>query len=885
MLPLLVALACQSAPAPPPGPPPAGPLAGPVTPTAATLGMTIDPREDRFSGVVTHQLQLDAPVDGFWLHGQGLDVDTVSLRVGRDTLTGAWTEVGPTGEAWVGLPEPVGPGAAALTLRWSAPFDTRLSGLFKVEEGGQAFALAKSESVQSRRAIPGFDEPRFKVPWRIALTIPEEMRAISNAPLAQTEPAGAGLTTWSFSATPPLPTYLLSLAVGPFEVVEAPPVAPSAQRDRPIPLRGFARPGRTEDLARVLAITPALIAFFEDALGQPYPDEKLDIIAAPAWPSGATELAGAITYRETRVLLGADPAPAALRAMMSTHAHEIAHVWLGNLVTPPWWDDLWLKEGFAVWGSSVSRHALEPEAGHDLDAIERTLTAMDADALASARSVRGEIAGTSDIRNAYNAITYSKGHAVLAQLEGWLGPERVRAAVGDYVARHAEGVADSTDLYAALSDALAEPQLEAVLNSFVEQPGLPLIDVALRCEGGRAAVDLRQQPFAPVGSQRPKDATWTVPLCVGTPDGTQTCAVLDPTQARQTVALEGGAACPAWVHLNPRATSYLHFSLPPELWSALADDLPEMAVPAALMAVASAQAAFAAGRLDAADLLPVFRAAARHPDHRVATRPLRTVGTWLRRMTPASHTARARAWADATWRPRLRPFDAAGLSPDEIRLQSRLLSFFARDLEDREVRDWLVDQATREVGFERPAEPDTLLDDRLALALSVAVQDRGSAFATHLQGGLDGRDDPRLTAAAAVALGAVSDPAQVEGLLEWSTRGDLDPRDAWSVLSGLFAEDATRAPTWAWTAAHLDAVAGAIPLQWKRKVPTLLAASCDPALVSAMAERLAAPDAPELPGYARTLAETEESVALCAAGVSAHAEGVASAWEAAAAAP
>ena len=353
---------------------PRGPLPGGVRPTAYEMDLTIDPRKERFGGTVTIDLEFDKPADGVWLHGQGLEIRDV--RVTSELLedeSATWRDVLNSGVAWINFPRRVSSGSAEVSIRYTAPFDANLAGLFKVEEQGNAYALAKSESIQARRFMPGFDEPRFKAPFDITLTVPEDAMAISNTPVERVETLEEeGLTRVVFETTRPLPTYLLSLGVGPFDEVEGPALSPNEVRATPVPLTGYTRQGKGSEISYALMMTEPMVSFFERQLGVPYPYEKLDIIAAPQWPSGATELAAAITYRESRILYGANSGPAARRSLLNIHSHELAHMWFGDLVTPPWWDDLWLKEGFASWATGIVLADMEPEGGYELDAITIT---------------------------------------------------------------------------------------------------------------------------------------------------------------------------------------------------------------------------------------------------------------------------------------------------------------------------------------------------------------------------------------------------------------------------------------------------------------------------------------------------------------------------------
>ena len=337
----------------------------------------LDPRNDDFSGYDVIDVELDEPTNRIWLHGKGLVVShaTAVTETGNE-ISGHYEEVLESGVSAISFEEDLPTGVITLELQYRGEFDRNLAGLFKVEEQGDAYVLAKSESIQARSYLPGFDEPGLKATFDISLTIPEGQEAIGNSPVIDRQPVGDGLERLVFATTPPMSTYLLSLAVGPFEIVEREPIPPNEFRSRPIPLRGVARKGRGNDMNYVLDITPRMVEIFEQELRRPYPFEKLDIVAAPQWPSGATELSAAITYREQLILVGDDPAPGARLSLLGVHAHEIAHMWLGNQVTPPWWDDLWLKEGFATWATPLVLTILEPDGGHGLNALERSIGAM-----------------------------------------------------------------------------------------------------------------------------------------------------------------------------------------------------------------------------------------------------------------------------------------------------------------------------------------------------------------------------------------------------------------------------------------------------------------------------------------------------------------------------
>src|SRR5712692_4092751 len=304
---LCTALACAGAPAPaghPAAPPPAGPAATApqqpppeappvlqllrdVRPLRYSLSMRIVPTEERVSGSADIEVELDRPRAVLWLHGRGLHV--TSARV--DDAPAAYEQVNAEGLARLVLPRPAGPGKATLHLTWDREFDPQIIGLYLAQEAGERYAYTQFEAVDARRAFPGFDEPDFKTPFDVTLTVPSGDEAFANTMPVEEQPAGPGFKRVRFATTKPLPTYLLLWAVGPFDVVTPPPLPPNAVRSRPLQLRGVALKAGADLLVRL-----------ERYFGIEFPFEKLDHVAAPDYTYGAMENAGAILYRDEILL-------------------------------------------------------------------------------------------------------------------------------------------------------------------------------------------------------------------------------------------------------------------------------------------------------------------------------------------------------------------------------------------------------------------------------------------------------------------------------------------------------------------------------------------------------------------------------------------------------
>ena len=376
---------------PPPRPEeiPTGKLPEGVRPTSYRLSLEVTPESDTFSGSTMVTVELDAPSDEIWMHGERLEVSSVYATHATTRIKGSWEQITPDGVARVILREALPAGRSTLHFEYTAPFDTPLRGLYRVTTGGHTYAFTQFESISARLAFPCFDEPRFKTPFELTLTVPGEQFAASNTPVDRAIPLPDGRQRISFLPTPPLPTYLVAMAVGPFDVVTGATIPPGPERRVPIPLRGLATKGRGALLKLALDHTAKYVEALERYFGIAYPYRKLDLVAVPDFAAGAMENVGLITFREWLLLLDAERATEGQRrAFAYVMAHELAHQWFGNLVTMPWWDDIWLNEAFATWMGDKVVHQLHPEYNSDLARLSSAHRAMNLDSLVSARSIR-----------------------------------------------------------------------------------------------------------------------------------------------------------------------------------------------------------------------------------------------------------------------------------------------------------------------------------------------------------------------------------------------------------------------------------------------------------------------------------------------------------------
>ncbi len=511
------ASAAAASPAPVAAALPAGGAPAPpelrLPPTARPLGyearLRILPDREDFTGTITIELELKEATRLLWLNG-------TELTVKRAVLSAAGRErpaaVVPGGDEFLGFSfdEEVGPGPAKLRIEYAGKaLGKESSGVFRQEEGGDSYIFTQFEETDARRAFPCFDEPAYKVPWRLTIETRRKFVVLSNTPVESEAATRGGMKEVRFARTRPLPSYLVAFAVGPFELVDL-----GVAGERKTPLRIAVPRGLKPGADYAAKTAPELFAAAERWFGIPYPYEKLDLLAVPFF-FGAMENAGLITFG--RDLLLARPGEDSLerrRRYAVFCAHEIAHQWFGDLVTMAWWDDTWLNESFASWMENKIVGPWKPEWNLDAARVDERAKAMSRDSFASARKIHQPIASSDDIASAFDRITYSKGSAILSMFERWVGQEKFRRGVRRYLEAHAWGSATTGDFLAAMSEE-AGAEFAPAFSTFIEQPGVPLVTMDLACEPGAAAnLGILQKRYLPLGSTGKADHQWQIPLCV-----------------------------------------------------------------------------------------------------------------------------------------------------------------------------------------------------------------------------------------------------------------------------------------------------------------------------------------------------------------------------------
>jgi aminopeptidase N len=794
---------------------PVGPLPRDVIPTHYRLSLTIDPTKEDFSGETTIEVTVQRATRVIWLHGMGLKVAAVSLVSGTRNIGAHYEEVDHDfGVARITTDAEVPAGKATLHFQYSAPFQTTGQGLYHTKIASDWYAFTQFEAIDARRAFPGFDEPGFKTPFDLTLTAPASDRVVTNTPEVRAVRLKDHLVRHEFATTRPLPTYLLAFVAGPVDIVDLPPIPPNAARSTPLPLRIVAAKGQGPRTAFAGREAPKLLSALEAYFGIPFPYPKLDLIASPL-EGGAMENAGAIIFDEGLLLFGDRPTPREQATFGGVAAHEMAHQWFGDLVTPAWWDDIWLNESFAEWMGVKISNAWRPDLGIGADQMSQTLAAMDTDALRAGRQIHQPIQSNAQISGGFDNITYEKGAGVLGMIESYLGEERFQTGVRLHLQRHAYGVATTSEFFAAMAEGSGDPGVIDAFRSFVDQAGVPLVTVTAAPDG--RSLNLAQSRYRPLGSEGSDSELWKIPVCVdviGAAHVSKTCTLL--TTRTGTLVL-GAEATGAVIHPNADGAGYYRFAVDAGTFKGLLAAVPKLPPREALSFTDSAGAAFDAGKLSFADLVAAAGVLAKYPD-RTASLHLGYKLVFIHdRMASPDERAALEKKIVAIYKPRLQSlgFDpSAGhyaSDPSEQQLlRGQLIRMVALAGRDAEVRHVLSQAAERSLDDPKALDPGIR-----STAWGVGVQELGKPFADRIEPLVFTTTDPhvRSDAVAGLADAETSPVADQARALVLDKRADLQTTAR--VLFIQMNDPVTRQATWNWVDTNQEAVLARVPAMFQ----------------------------------------------------------------------
>jgi alanyl aminopeptidase len=844
---------------------PTGQLPATIIPTHYKLDLAIRPLRDEFFGTVEIDIQLAEPRSVIFLHGKDLNVTRAEVREpdGRTTLA-TYTQVSLTGVARVDFGRTLPAGRATLLFAFNAPFNQGLDGLYKAVDSGNAYAFSQFEAISARYLFPGFDQPGFKTPFDISVVAEASDAVVSNTPAVKTERLAGKLKRVTFATTEPLPAYLLAFAVGPLDIVQGPDIPPTALRPRKIALRGIAVKGKGPQLAIALQGTPGIVTTLEDYFGIAYPFAKLDLIAAADFAASGMENAGAIAYRETILLLRPGAPQTQKRDFELVHAHELSHQWFGDLVTPRWWDDIWLNEAFATWMGNKSTAIWRPAGEYGRQTLYRTTDAMMIDELADARRIHEPVHDEDGIANAFDDITYRKGAGVLAMFESFLGEEAFRSGVRTHLSRFRFGVATAQDFLDSLAQGSGHPEIVPAFRTFLDQPGVPLVEAKLACKPGEAVLQLAQRPYIALGGTARNDRTWQIPVCVRAHGGEKICALL----AKPRAELALGAKCPAAVMPNADGAGYYRFTSDAAGWRALLAHGDEFNAAERLALTKNIAAAFRAGLLQTSEALPALAhlAGSRQWDLvKAALHELELIRSKFLGGVAKAKFDLAMTKLLAPTLAELGPLTVPGEEVNATLARPLIAEFLVRVLRDPATIAGLAPAGT--AALANPSRADA---NMLETQLRAALETSGGAFAKKLIAAITRSRDSQFRRTGLLALSSNPDADSLGAdVFPIVLSREFKTNEATLLLEELIRNPEKRAQAWPWLKTNFDAYSARFGAGGGGRTLSWLEDYCS-AELRADIDGYFRPRIAEIRGGPRRLALTLEQVDQCLALKSAH---------------
>lgn len=497
-------------------------------PAHYSLAVTPDAANLRFAGTAVIDIDVLEPTDSITLNAADLEFQSVAITDAQQKATNGKPSIDAAKEtATFAFPSKLTPGRHVLTINYTGAISMHATGLFALDydapEGHKRALYTQFEPADARRFFPCWDEPNFRTPYDLRVTIPAGQNAVSNMPEAEREEKPDGKVEVRFAATPPMSSYLLFLGAGEFDRITQDAAGTEVGV---VTKRGDGEKGRyaLEGAAQILP-------YYNDYFGVRFPLPKLDNVAGPGSSQffGAMENWGAIFSFES-ILLN-DPSitsESRLQDIFSVAAHEMAHQWFGDLVTMAWWNDLWLNEGFASWMSTKATNALHPEWEPLLSRVGERENAINLDSVSTTHPIVQNIATVEQISQAFDSITYRKGEAVITMLEDYVGEEAWRQGVRDYIATYRLQNTLTDNLWEKVEHAAGKP-VTAIAHDFTLQPGVPLIRVeAAECRDGKTSVTLQQREFSREDPNK-KPLNWRVPVIAATIGGAEVRTLVEGT--------------------------------------------------------------------------------------------------------------------------------------------------------------------------------------------------------------------------------------------------------------------------------------------------------------------------------------------------------------------
>jgi aminopeptidase N len=777
-------------------------LPGGVRPEHYSITITPDLKAAKFAGTETIEVMLDRPTNAITLNAAEIEFGAVKARVGGgwqspqgDVLRSAQNDNAPGGgdgartatvsldgkkeQATLTFARELPAGRVTLDIAYSGILNDKLRGFYLSKTKLRNYGVTQFEATDARRAFPSFDEPALKATFDVSLTIDTGDTAISNMKIASDSPGPlAGKHTVAFATTPKMSTYLLAWLVGDFQCTKG--------KSDGVPIRACATPDKVALTKFALDAAKWELHYYDKYFGIKYPLQKLDMVAIPDFEAGAMENFGCITYRETEMLVDKKHSSLdARKEVATTVAHEMSHQWFGDLVTPAWWDNLWLNEGFATWMETKAAGAWQPKWNFPQDvALDKNHT-MDSDAGKTTRPIRTRAETPAEINELFDDIAYGKAGSVIGMVENWVGEDVFRKGVQEYLAAHLYGSAGAEDFWDAQSRVSGLP-VDKVMRSFVEQPGVPLVTLGSGAGGG-----VMQRRFYLSGALPSAGEAWTIPVCF-TAGG---CRLLTPEMKTMDV--------PPGAYANARDKGYYRTTYSPaELKSIEATAESALGVPERIGLLGDRWALMRGGLGSVNDFLDLVLAVKQDASPAVMEMALGKVDTIETKLATDDDRKRMDAVVRREFAPR---YAALGMPKHESVEHAQLRGMLFEQLghaHDPTVMAQAELVTSQLLAGQKPSDP------RIAdAAVALATEKGDAAMYDRLLKVAQNTGDPDLKAAALNTLTRFQNPTLVKRTLEYAVSDAVRNQDSWGLIAFLLARRETQDQAWDFVEQHWTEIA------------------------------------------------------------------------------
>jgi len=803
-----------------------------ITPTSQAIELTLDPSKPDYSGATTIGLTIERSTDKIALHQLGLDLTSIVLTSDGDSRS-LQSSIGEWDINWLSDGEKIAPGDYVLNIEFTGRYSTDSLGMHSATFEDNDYIFTQMEAMYARRAFPVFDEPSFKIPYQLTIVAPADLVAVANEPVVS-DTVDDGWRRTEFMPTPPLPSYLIAYAVGPLDRVPIEGLG--------VPAFVYTPAGHADEVGFVTRETPTIVAALEEYFDLDYPFRKLDFIAVPEFAFGAMENPGLITYRTDLLLVGDKASGSQAEFVLMVIAHEVAHIWYGDLVTMAWWDDLWLNEAFASWMAWKIVDENYPQFESNLRLTQEN--AFPRDQRTTSEAIRRPIKSTEDAL-AGAGLNYTKGNALLRMIERYVGKDAWQRAIRAYVREHAWGNTTERDLWDAVTKE-SGLDVNSIASDFLNQPGYARVIID---EEG----NVTQQRYLAEG-RKAADLAWKIPLNVKyKADGT----------VRQTFLLlkkDGGTLdIPSdtdWVFPDAGGNGYYRWQTSLSQLHELVDDADELTDREKIALLGNSEALLNAGQLSLADYMYVLNTLIHDPHPLVFLPTLEKLITIGEEFVDAKSRDAFSRFMDQALTERFAQVGAVGRPDDSeatAKMRPRLLRALGEFGSDEAVR-----ASAARLADDYLADPDSVPRGLALEAMRVtAMNDDGSKYQQYRKAYLSSSDETQKSN----ILSAIyfDDPDVVQQHLDFSISPAVPAGDAANGIRFFGAVLEDQSILFDWLEENLVAFEAKLPAYYLPILPQVLDTPCDPTNLQLLQDFFG----PRGEKYTESLAKAVESAESC----------------------